>query len=119
MQYDPAASRVQIYGDFALPITQAAADGAVTPKGGVVFVTKGSAAALTLAAPIPGADDGKAVTFIAATAFAHVLTCPTDGFNAKGASGTATLAAAVGNGLTVTAFNGHWYASGAAGCTIA
>lgn len=77
----------------------------------VVVLTKGSAAAITLAAPVAGAygtgDDGKIITFFSETAFAHVVTCP-QGFNRKGASGTATASAAANNTFTCIARNGQW-----------
>ena len=43
------------------------------------------------------------------SAFAHVITSGTVGFNAKGSSGTATFGAARGNGVSLIARNGNWY----------
>ncbi len=101
----------------------ASADGAIETilanKQGCVHITKGSAIALTLAAPVAGDDDGKCIYVVAETAFAHVITSGVDGFNAKGSSGTVTWTAAKGNGIWLYARNGHWWASPASGVTIA
>lgn len=74
-----------------------------------VVITKGSAAAITLAAPV-AAHNGMRVTFIAASAYAHTITQSSDGFNGGGASkDVATLGGALGDGLTVEAYNLKWY----------
>jgi hypothetical protein len=73
----------------------------------VVTLTKGSAAAITLPAPVAGTDDGKIVYIYSETAFAHVVTCA-QGFKRKGASGTATATAAADNAFGVVARNGQW-----------
>ncbi|AWM35899.1 hypothetical protein GobsT_63690 [Gemmata obscuriglobus] len=97
-----------------------AGDGAVPVKAGTVLLTKGTAAALTLAAPAAGADDGKVLELVSTTAAAHVVTCAGVGFNAKGATGTATFGAARGNSFRVVAYQGNWYADGGPnGVTIA
>jgi len=89
----------------------AAADGAIAILVGLVLITKGSAAALTLAAPTPGGpgvgDDGKHLSFMSTTAFAHVVTTPANKIN--GAKLTATFAAAVANNIEFIAYNGIWY----------
>src|SRR5262249_35010786 len=66
-------------------------DGAITILEGTVVLSKGTAAAITLAAPTAGAqsaggDDGKVLRVVSTTAAAHVITSGTDGFNAKGSS---------------------------------
>src|SRR4051812_5164046 len=105
-------------------IALAAADGAITAKTGTVMITKGSIAALTLAAPIAGnrdagGDDGKELCIQSTTAFAHVITSGVRGFNAKGSSGTATFAAAKGNGIYLVAWNGDWWVTSNVGVTVA
>ncbi len=92
-------------------------DGTVSIKSGTVFLQKGSAAAITLSPPVAGAqsaggDDGKRITVFSETAFAHVVTC-SQGFNRKGASGTATATAAANNQFTVEARNGQYNVIGA------
>jgi hypothetical protein len=95
------------------------ADGAVTIKNGVVFLSKAGTGAYTIAAPTTGVDDGKRLEIITTTAQAHVLTSGTKGFNAKGSSGTATWTAAIGNSLVLVAYAGDWYALVKTGVTIA
>jgi hypothetical protein len=92
-----------------------AVDGTVAIKDGQVVISKGSAIALTLPAPAAGlptastpGDDGKVLRIVSTTAFAHVVTCA-QGFNGKGASGTATFGAAKGNGCELIAQGGQWY----------
>lgn len=97
-----------------------AADGAVLIHPGTVLVTKGTAAALTIANPTSGAHDGMEITFISTTAAAHTLTRSTTGFNDAGASGdVATFGAAIGNGLTIVAYAGKWYTKNLTGVTLA
>jgi hypothetical protein len=104
----------------------AAADGAIQSKSGEVVLSKGSAGAYTLAAPIAGlpyatppGDDGKVLRIVAVTAFAHVVTSPVRGFNGKAASGTSTWTAAKGNAVVLMAFNGDWYSVSTLGVAIA
>lgn len=92
------------------PVQIIAGDGAITiPDNGFscVLLTKGSAAAITLAAPSVG-QNGTIICVQSLTAFAHVITCP-DGFNAKGSSGTATAATTFIGLLMLVADSGHWY----------
>lgn len=105
------------FGELTLPpagttvsVAVAAASGAIGLRHGTVFVTAASAAALTLAAPSAGADDGKRLTIISTTAQAHTVTNTTPGFNSGGtASDVATFGTAIGNGMVVVAYNGVWY----------
>jgi hypothetical protein len=95
-----------IAGDGAISIPQSV--GVIK----TVVLTKGSAAAITITAPVAGAygtgDDGKIIMVFSETAFAHVITCSTRGFNRKGSSGTATASAAANNSITLVARNGDW-----------
>ena len=103
----------------------ASADVAITLRAGTVHITKGSAAALTLSAPIAGApsaggEDGNFLRIYSETAFAHTVTQTTPGFNNGGAaSDVGTFAAAVGNGLDLEARNGIWWVIRNAGVTLA
>ena len=88
------------------------------------LVTKGSAAAITLAAPTTGGQnsgghDGLVLSVISTTAFAHVITSAVRGFNGKGSSGTATFAAAKGSAVVLEAYNGDWWVRSVSGVTIA
>lgn len=89
-----------------------AADGAIGIKDGVAIITKGSAAALTLAAPTAGlptagGDDGRQLNIVSTTAFAHQITCPANKINGNKLS--ATLAAAAGSAVKLVAYQGVWY----------
>jgi hypothetical protein len=96
-------------------------DGAIASRIGKVIITKGSAAALTLGAPLPGlpsagGHDGQLLNIICTTAFAHVVTCPSNKVN--GNKATITFAAAVGNNVQLEAFNGIWYVTNGVGQTL-
>jgi hypothetical protein len=100
---------------FVTPRTvqAASADGAITIRDGVVFITKATAAALTLAAPNNGEDNGKVLYVIATTAAAHTVTI-SGGLNGAGASAdVGTFGGAVGDQFAVVAYNGVWYRYGA------
>lgn len=109
--------------------TQAAlVDGAITIKEGTVFATKGSAAALTLAAPTAGAqsaggDDNRELEIVDTTGFAHTITTPANKLNGSKhvitmQSGS-PLASAVGTIVRLRAYGGVWYMNpGATGVTI-
>lgn len=84
-----------------------AASGAIAIKQGTVFITKGSAAAMTLALPISGVDDGKVLTVVCTTAFAHTVATPANGID--GTKTTITFVAAAGNMVELIAFGGLWY----------
>ncbi len=97
------------------PISEVvSADGPINIKNGVVYITKGSAAVITLAAPISGVDDESTLSIIALTAFAHKVTNSSPGFNNLGASADdANFGGAVGDSLTLRARGGVWYTEGA------
>lgn len=107
-------------GSLKAPVVLAAAAGAITAKSGVVIITAAGAIALTLAAPIAGADDGSELTIITDTAQAHTVTNAAPGFNGAGAGGdVATFTAARGNGMQLVAYNGVWYTIGLRGVALA
>lgn len=111
-----------VTGSVLFPGTVLSGDGAIAiPASGDAryIITKGSAAALTLPNPVAGTDDYKEITIVSDTAFAHVITAATSGFNKKGSSGTATYGAAVGNSLKLMAYNGTWKTVSSIGVTIA
>lgn len=76
---------------------------------GLFLINKGSAAAITLAAPRAGTDDFKQIQFISTTAFAHVITATGLLKNGTTNANVATTSAFAGSGLTLMAFNGLWY----------
>lgn len=92
-------------------------DGAITIADGRVFLSKGSAAAITIANP-PLAMNGATLLVVSKSAYAHVVTCPS-GFNLKGSSGTVTFTATTGTTALLTASEGHWFSAGMTGITTA
>jgi len=87
----------------------ASADGAITLKDGVVFITKAGVAALTLADPTDVTDDGKVLHFISKTANAHTVTIA-GGLNGAGSGAdVGTFGAAAGNRFSVIAHGGKWW----------
>lgn len=91
-----------------------AANGAIDPHTpGRYCITKGSACALTLGAPIAGLEDGLTITVYSDTAFAHTITAT--GLFADGAGhvNLCTFAAQIGAQAVMLARNGKWYADGA------
>jgi hypothetical protein len=98
--YDQAqGAQLQVFG----------ANGALAVKGSTVIITKGSAAALTLADPTSGANDGLLIDIVSTTAFAHTLVAPS-GYNVSGT--TATWGGAKGDSLQLVAYGGKWYTNG-------
>ena len=98
--------------DVSNQFTVASANGAVSiPASGrlKVFITKGTAANLTLAAPTATTHDGVEIVFISTTAAAHTVQAATIGFKAgDAASDVGTFGGAIGDGMTVTAYQGEW-----------
>lgn len=90
-----------------------AASGAISPHLNANYmITKSSAlAALTLAAPTAGVDDGTLITVTSSTAEAHTITATS--LLETGGSGvpytTATFAAHAGASVTLMAYNGFWF----------
>jgi hypothetical protein len=94
------------------PYQVASADGAINIAEGTVYVTKGSAAALTIASP-PLELDGAVLNIVAISAHAHTVTYATVGFNGGGAStDVATFGGAKGDSMVLTAYQGVWYTVG-------
>jgi uncharacterized protein (UPF0333 family) len=79
------------------------------------FLKAGSAAAMTLAAPVTGApsaggQDGVNLTIIAEDAYAYTVTTPANGI--VGSKHVATWTAAVGNSIDLVAQGGAWWPAG-------
>lgn len=102
---------------YQRPVQVLSGDGAIAISDGLVYITKGSAAAITLAAPLA---DGYELEVISTTAFAHTLTQTTPGFNNGGtASDVGTFAAAVGNSIKLRSYNGVWWVANNVNVTLA
>jgi len=89
-------------------VTTITGDGAITIASGVVKLTKGSAAAITIVAP--SSQDGTCITITSHSDFAHVVTF-TGGTLLDGTTGantTATFAAFKGASITVIASGNEW-----------
>jgi hypothetical protein len=97
-------------------VTNYAASGAITQKSGIVTLSAASAEAMTLAPPTSGADDGKLLTIISKTAFAHTVV-GTVGYSGT-TNKTATFGAVIGNLLRLIAIAGVWYQLPSTGITI-
>lgn len=105
----PSAGEAAAPHFSARDVESIGADGAVTPptsKDKVVFITKASACAITLADPSALAD-GVTITFVSTTAAAHTVTLTT-GYLGSSASDVLTFAAAVGHTVTLMAYKGLW-----------
>jgi hypothetical protein len=90
-------------------VTTIAGDGAVTIATGITAFTKGSAAAITLAAPSAG-QAGTELILTAGSAFAHVVTATgliEDGITG-GSKSTLTFGAFNGATITLRAYNLKW-----------
>lgn len=101
-------------------ITSYAVNGAIAPpeSDALIFLTKATAAAMTLASPAAGTPDGVEVTIFSKTAAAHTVTY-TPGFNGDTeTSDVATFAATIGNSITLLSAGGLWGVKCAAGVTL-
>lgn len=89
--------------------TAITADGAIAVRPSANYIiTKAGVAALTLAAPAAGTDDGVTITVTSATANAHTITATNLLNTGAAANDVATFAAFAGAGLTLQAYNGTW-----------
>lgn len=85
----------------------ASVDGAIQSiAGGQVFITKGSAAALTLAVQ---PTDGARLTITSTTAYAHTVTVSGGIGGAGSGADVGTFGAAAGNGVTLISYGGYWW----------
>jgi hypothetical protein len=90
-----------------VPYLVLSADGAITLSDGVVVITKGSAAALTIDAP--PTEGVHILDIISTTAAAHTVT-HTPGFGGGTTSrDVATWGGAISDGMRLIGYNGVWY----------
>lgn len=110
---NPTGAALPFPGTSQPPVvTLSGTTDAIVVKTGTVMVLNASAADLmTLANPTSGGpgigDDGKTLTIISNTAFAHTITTGAHGIN--GNKNIATFGAAIGNLIELKAYNGAWY----------
>jgi hypothetical protein len=94
-------------------------NGAVSIKAGVFTLNKGSAITATLAEPTVTTDDFKRLTIVSLTAQAHTVAIATDGFGHGGANYIkATYGGAIGDSMSLIAFQGFWYVTGVQNVTF-
>ena len=95
-------------GGVTQGVTTISGDGAVTIASGHVILTKGSAAAITVAAP--SSQDGTLITITSNSDYAHVITFTgstlLDG--TTGANQTVTMTAFKGSSITILAVGDKW-----------
>lgn len=85
-------------------------DGAIAVADADYFITKGSAlGSSTLATPTATTHDGWTITFTSTTAFAHVITVETGKVNGAAATSITFTSAAIGDSVTLKAWQGIWY----------
>jgi hypothetical protein len=94
-------------------ITGPSGTGSVPTSNTVIYLTKATAGAYTLAAAAK--DQQNTLTLISTTAAAHVVTMAGN----AGATDVATFAANIGSSITLKASNGVWVAIGNGGVTVA
>jgi hypothetical protein len=95
-----------------------AGDGAITIQSGTVLLTKGSAAAITLAAP--SAQDGTIIEITSTTDFEHVVTVTGGLWDGTATTNTTiTFPAVAGGAVRIIAFGTDWYVLSNQGTTIA
>lgn len=99
-------------------LTLIAASGAVPVAAGENVITDAGAAALTLAAPVVGTQDGLMLNIESATAFAHTLTATGLLQTGTASVNVATFAAQPGAGLMLMAYNGKWIVKASVGITF-
>lgn len=105
-------------GAAKIPV-QIAVSGAIPVRPGADYViTDAGIAALTLAAPTAGSDDGVTISIISSTAFAHTLTATGLLQTGSASVNVATFAAFAGAGLTLKAFGGKWLVTASVGITF-
>ena len=85
------------------------ADGAITIRDGIVRITKGSAAALTLAAPVANKDDGVRLVIHSTTAYAHTVTVSGGIAGAGTSADVGTFGGAANDGVELYAYGGYWH----------
>ena len=93
-------------------VTTISGDGAVDITLGDYFrLTKGSAAAITIADPV-AADNGRVVMIVSASAFAHTITVAGGIGGAGGTDDVITFTNRAAASVTLKAVNGAWWVVG-------
>ena len=95
------------------------ASGAIDPHTPQSYaITKAGVAAMTLAAPTSGTDDGVTIEIFSTTAFAHTVTATGLFQNGSGSVNLETAAANAGAYLLIQAYQGKWQIMAAINWTL-
>jgi hypothetical protein len=95
---------------LAGPLVLLAASGALDPHTAQRYmITKAGVAALTLAAPTAGVDDGLLLEILSSTANAHTLTATGLFEDGAGHVNAATFPANIGGSIQLMAYGAKWY----------
>jgi hypothetical protein len=101
------------------PLVPIAVSGPIDPHSANRYIiTKAGVAALTLAAPTKGDDDGLLIEITSSTANAHTVTATGLYVDGAGHVNLATFAAQIGASLLLMAYQGKWYVQIAQGVTM-
>lgn len=110
---------IPIAASGAIPMP-ASSSGARQP--GKYVITKTGVAALTLAAPVAGADDGVLIEIFSTTAYAHTITTPAAGDirdgNTSDHDTVMTFNAHIGARCLLEAYQGVWYVREEVGASL-
>jgi len=99
-------------------ITAKLTDGAIASAPGTIVITKGSAlGSSTLATPTTTTHDGYILRIVSSTGYAHVVSVASGKVNG-GSNTTLTFGTAIGNSITLIAWQGVWYVLSNVGVTI-
>jgi hypothetical protein len=100
---------VNQFGGLQVVAQPIAASGAINPRlPGFYVITKAGIAAMTLAAPTSGVDDGLEIEVSSNTAFAHSITATGLLLTASAAVNSVTFPAFAGSTVFLTAYQGKW-----------
>ena len=118
--YDASAQAEIIAGDpFQGSPTLVPGDLTPSPSSpGWYMLQKASAAAVTLGAPVSGADDTKSIVFQSDSAQAHVVTATGLLQTGSASVNTATFAANSGANVVLMAWQGKWKVISSVGVTF-
>lgn len=105
-------------GQITPAVQTISGDGAITIASGVAVITKGSIAAVTLAAP--SSQDGTVIEVTSTTDFAHVITVTGGMWDGTATTNTTvTFPVVAGAAVRLIAFGTDWYVLSNQGTTIA
>ena len=93
-------------------------DGAITIKSGLVTLDKAGVLAASIVDPIATIDDHKELTIVALAAQANTVTSDTSFGGGGAGKDIATFGGAIGDSLSLYAYQGKWYVKGAYGVTL-